>query len=259
MKTMTYKEFEELLENGEWTFDLEFEDSFEREAFYGGGYIEVFGYAVKTSKHREITIAFTEEYMYEKYNSENRRNSDSLVIERSNNMCLLIEGVTIVDDEGFEISANELLDGELFEEHDEFVTLHYYGELKKRINSEQIDYIDEDVDENSEEYDTFIISVDHAPNIRFTGEMIASAESTDNSCCYNYSGETGLWSELAVYRTIGDTFICHRADHTAWGAGRTVYTAEIYYDVEDIKDFFGSDWLAMELYEGLKLDKPEAA
>lgn len=256
MKTMTYEEFEELLEEGEWTFELEYHEAFEREAFDGGGYIEVIGSAVKTSKHGEITIHIIENYMYDKYNSENRRNSDSLYIDPCNEK--YIDGVTIVDDEGFEFSADELFDGELFEEHDEFVTIHY-GEFKKRINSEQIDYIDEDVDENSEEYDTFIISVDHAPKIRFTGEMIASAESTDNSCCYNYSGDTGLWSELAVYRTIGDSFICHRADHTAWGAGRTVYTAEIYYDVEDIKDFFGSDWLAMELYEGLKLDKPEAA
>ncbi|WP_223824151.1 hypothetical protein [Candidatus Enterovibrio escicola] len=58
-----------------------------------------------------------------------------------------------------------------------------------------------DVDEDSD-METFTLDIDNAPNVRFTGELVANAASSDNQAIgSSYNGQTGRWTELSLYKT----------------------------------------------------------
>jgi hypothetical protein len=64
--------------------------------------------------------------------------------------------------------------------------------------------------------ETITLTIDNEPDLRFTGERIAFNSSSANNARSDYSGSTGRWTELALYRTIGGRYICHQIGRTQW-------------------------------------------
>lgn len=103
--------------------------------------------------------------------------------------------------------------------------------------------------------ETFVLRIDNEPNIRFTGELLAKSSSSDNNAAgSSYSGSTGRWTELALYKTKGGKYICHQIGYTRWQGERDIYSGEVCETLDEVKEFFGYRWLAKELYESAGID-----
>lgn len=100
----------------------------------------------------------------------------------------------------------------------------------------------------------FILEIDNAPDLRFTGELIGSAESSDDRAMSGFSGETGRWTELAIYRSKGGKYVCHQIGRTRWEGERDRYSGKVCESVDDVIEFFGHRWLAKELYDEAGID-----
>ena len=103
----------------------------------------------------------------------------------------------------------------------------------------------------------FTIHRDDCPHISFTGELIAEAETSPETARSDYSGSTGRWQELKLYRTKGGKYICSRKDGSQWQGEHDRHEAAICDDHAGIVAFFGYDRLAMELYEAADIDASE--
>ena len=97
--------------------------------------------------------------------------------------------------------------------------------------------------------ETFKLEVTGEPDLRFVGEKIASTSNSADRGNSDFSGETGRWTTLALYRTAGGKYVCHRIDHTQWQGERDAYTACVCDDVLDVMDFFRYGNMAKEIYD----------
>lgn len=92
-------------------------------------------------------------------------------------------------------------------------------------------------------------------NITFTGELIASASSSDDRAMgSSYSGSTGRWQVLKLYKSKSGKFIAQRINRTRWQGERDTYEAAVCSSNEEIIEFFGSGWLAKELFDEAGID-----
>lgn len=94
----------------------------------------------------------------------------------------------------------------------------------------------------------YTVERDNDRDLRFEGEIIATANSQPNNAAGNYSGTTGRWSELRLYKTRGGKFICEQIGHTQWQGERTRYSGAVCDTPDEVIDFFGNGWLAKQLY-----------
>jgi len=101
------------------------------------------------------------------------------------------------------------------------------------------------------------IKRDNAPDLKFTGEQIASVSSSPDTARSDYSGSTGRWTELRLYRTKGGKFICESIGRTQWQGEHDRHAAAVCETAEAVCEFFGSSWLAKEMYEAADLDCAE--
>lgn len=251
MKTITIPEFEILVASDNWDHDqaIEVNDRFVNnncEEALNNIAIPTLccGTAVKTSTLDEITITYVESFDYHEYQAD----TFSAGTEGLDNVWT-IEGIIIVDEEGLEVDDWELVEylG------DEFSAIDYSS-----LELELCEVIDIDIDidtDGDRDMETFIIEIDNAPNIRFSGEEIASVESSGNSAISTYfSGQEGRWTELVLYKTKGGKFICHQIGHTNWAGERTRYSGKVCETIEEVKEFFGHRWLAKDLYYEAKIE-----
>lgn len=104
----------------------------------------------------------------------------------------------------------------------------------------------------------FTIHRDDEPDLSFTGELLASASSSADTAHPDYSGTTGRWTELELYRTQGGTYICARIERTQWQGEHDVHSAAVADDPAGVIQFFGYSRLAMALYEEAQIDASEA-
>jgi len=102
--------------------------------------------------------------------------------------------------------------------------------------------------------ETFTLEIDNAPSIRFTGELIARVSSCDNQASSNYSGQTGRWTELALYETRGGKFVCHQIGRTRWQGESDRFSGKVCETPDEITEFFSYRWLAKELYAKAGID-----
>lgn len=106
--------------------------------------------------------------------------------------------------------------------------------------------------------ENFKIERDNGASISFSGELIAKVSSSDNTASgSSYSGQTGRWQVLALYKTEGGKFICERIDRTRWQGERDSHHAKVCTDHKQIIDFFGHGWLAKDLYDEAGIDSSE--
>lgn len=247
MITMTIEQFETLLTR-KWEHrthieeldtvqhDCEMWDS-EAEELRSVSIPHTFGEAVVTSTcptMEGITITYLESYNYDEHQPETFTSGTDGLDE-----IWQVEGVVVVDEDGEELNAHEVsyyLDGD-FSDPD-------YRDLIESIPT----ITDIDTDEDSD-VDLITLSIDNEPNLRFTGEEIASAASTDNNAAgSSYSGQTGRWTELSLYRTKGGKYVCHQVGRTCWQGERDRYSGAVCETLDEVKAFFGHRWLAKELY-----------
>lgn len=103
--------------------------------------------------------------------------------------------------------------------------------------------------------ETLILKIDNTPNIQFVGELIASAASSDNRAMgRRYSGEVGCWTELDLYKTKSGAFVCHKVDYTCLQGERDSFAGKVCKTLEEVREFFGHNWLAKELYDKAGID-----
>jgi hypothetical protein len=103
----------------------------------------------------------------------------------------------------------------------------------------------------------FTIHRDNEANLTFTGELIASAATSENNAHPDYSGTAGRWQELALYKTEGGKLVCSRVERTCWQGEHDHHTAAVCDDPAGVVAFFGYDRLAMQLYDEADIDAAE--
>ncbi len=97
--------------------------------------------------------------------------------------------------------------------------------------------------------DNIRIQRDGDADLVFNGEIVAEVESSPNNAQRNYSGSTGRWMVLKLYRTAGGKYVCSREGHTSWQGERTRYEAAVCTDVAGVIAFFEYGRFAKELYD----------
>lgn len=114
----------------------------------------------------------------------------------------------------------------------------------------------EDIDTDLEDMTmaTYTLENDGAPDVRFTGELLASVASSNNNASSYYSGSTGRWSTLSLYKTKGGRFVAQSIGHTQWQGEHTRYKVGVCETVEEVAKFFGHGWLAKHLYHDAGLE-----
>lgn len=247
MKTFTVSELAEFIENASaWeisqdeTHDVVFD-------YYAGDYDDerstIHGSAWTRCEREGVTLCYNESFTATPYDSDSLNASSQDV-----NEVWMIEGAEIVDDHG------EALD--YFERYRVLCELDYEGvipESFKRLdysflNLDEIEDIDNDNDGESE-MDKITIDNDNAPNLRFSGELIASESSKTYS--------SNRWTELNVWKTKGGRYVCQQIGHTQWANETTRYSAKVCEDLEEVIEFFGHGRLAKDLYFSAGIDAVE--
>lgn len=242
MKKLTLDEFKALVMNDEWVrqHDHEIIDRIVRERdeqadnddFLSTTYYHTFGWASVTSTLDGIVITYTEGFDYDDYQPE----TFSASTEGQSDVWK-IEGCVVVDEDGDPIDADDLKD---------YLTDAFSATDYSNLQIDEVDDID--LDEGID-METFTLLNDNEPNVRFTGELVArTASSCDNAAGSNQSGQTGRWTELLLYKTVGGKYICQQIGHTQWQNERTRYKTEVCDSIEQVIAFFGHRWLAKDLY-----------
>jgi len=115
--------------------------------------------------------------------------------------------------------------------------------------------------ENSErkgcEMNTIKVQRDGDRNITFKGEKIASAETSANNACGNYSGSVGCWSEWALYKTAKGKYVASKIERSQWLGRHDTHEAAICATPSEVVAFFGQDDLAKEIYDEAGIDNAE--
>jgi hypothetical protein len=101
------------------------------------------------------------------------------------------------------------------------------------------------------------IKRDEGRDIVFTGHLIGTAETSPDNTRRDYSGSTGRWQELELYKTDGGKYVCSRMHGTQWQSERDHYEAAICENEVDVINFFGLGGLAKELYDLSGIDSAE--
>lgn len=249
MNTITIKHFEDLINNGDWVrkqdLDIIEHITTSKEVWNqedeGLDIVQVrhaYGLATLTSTLGDVVITYNEGFNFD----ENDPDSLATGTEGMDEVWK-IEGVTVLDEDGEEVSTSFLTDYLSYE----FSDIDYSSlEIKETENI--------DLDEDSD-METFTLQIDNAPDIRFTGELLASVASTDNQAyTSSYSGQVGRWTELELYKTAGGKFICHQIGRTRWQGERDRFSGKVCETMAEVKEFFGHRWLAKELYAEAKIE-----
>ena len=94
----------------------------------------------------------------------------------------------------------------------------------------------------------FIVERDGQPDLRFTGEKIGSTSNSPDNGHPDFSGSTGRWTVLRLYRTDGGKYVCERIQRTQWQGEQDVAEAEVCDTLDGVFSFFGYGRLAKEVY-----------
>ena len=96
--------------------------------------------------------------------------------------------------------------------------------------------------------ETFTIERDGEPDLRFTGTKIAGTSNSPDRGHSDWSGQTGRWTTLRLYKTDGGRYVCHRVEHTQWQGDHDTSAAEACDNLDEVQAFFGYGRLAKEIY-----------
>jgi hypothetical protein len=94
-------------------------------------------------------------------------------------------------------------------------------------------------------------------DIEFDGELIAEAETSANNASPDYSGDTGRWTELQLYRTKAGKFVASCVSRTQWQGERDTHEAAVCENEADVVDFFGHGRLAKHIFGAAEISDAE--
>ena len=95
----------------------------------------------------------------------------------------------------------------------------------------------------------FRLPVDDAPDLVFSGVLIARVTSSPEPRAYNFSHHAGRWIELALYRTEAGTYVCHETRRSVRSGERERRDrAEAVGTDGAVVAFFKQTMLAKRLY-----------
>jgi len=240
MKNISLDEFKTLVNRNDWLHqqelaiegheEREFEQKYET-------YINIpftFGTSYLTSTLESFKISYLEVFEYNDYDAQ------SLCFGQPNSLGLeevwSFEGFKVIDEEGEEISIYDLIDymPSAFSEIDYNV-----------LNIEQALEVEVDLDKSSA-MENFKLKIENAPDIHFTGELLAFVSSDENN--------SGRWTELVLYKTKSGRYICHQIGRTRYVNERDRFSGRVCNSAKEIIEFFGHQWLAKKLYEASGLE-----
>ncbi|MBU2735089.1 hypothetical protein HAQ00_04970 [Acidithiobacillus caldus ATCC 51756] len=250
MRTIPLPEFKKLVARNDWQREQNIniidricrEETVSDEETGSMELVEIphaFGVATKTSTLEDVRIVYTESFNYDEYDPESLHAST----EGQDNIWS-VEGIIVLDEDGSEMDEVSL---SWYLTRD-FSSINYGELLVKQIT-------DIDVDSEDKTMDTYTLEIDNNPDIRFTGELIAKVSSSgDRATGSRYSGQTGRWTTLALYKTKGGKYVCHQIGHTLWEGERDRHSGKVCDTLEEVKAFFGYRWLAKDLYAEAGID-----
>jgi hypothetical protein len=222
MQKITEEAFQALINESGWQFsdDFNYDSSFDknehagyvrRDAILGDG---------------DLMIHYAEDFYFNEYNEDSFESAPCCEGAEA----LHFSGFVVVDEDGDEIEPRAFLDSM----PQIFLEIDYEKELPKLA----IDDIDNDKDNTM---DTITVKIDDAPDIRFKGELTASVTSDVNAT---------RWTELSLYKTVGEKYICHSIGYSRHEGEQTRYSGKVCETTDEVIAFFGHRWLSKELYEG---------
>lgn len=88
-----------------------------------------------------------------------------------------------------------------------------------------------------------------SPDVRFTGKLVAKVSSSPDQASSYYSGSTGRYTVLRLFRTRGGKFIAETTGVTQWQGERDRVKVAVCETEKEVIEFFGHGWLAKDLYE----------
>lgn len=237
MKTISIVEFKAMIDRDDWKHVQELEiihredenvsewnEKSQKYELFDIPY--VFGSAFKISTLNDIIISYNEGFKYNEFDPSSFTANTFGMYE-----IWRIENISVVDEDGEKLDAHEL--GEYLD--DDFSSIDY-----SELDIEQI--INIDVDENNSDMETFELTISYAPDIRFTGKLLARVHDSDT----NFNSLTEKWTKMSLYKTKGNKFICY---HVIKSWAYEYYCSGLVCEtIEDVKEFFGQGWLAEELY-----------
>lgn len=95
---------------------------------------------------------------------------------------------------------------------------------------------------------------DDEPALTFTGVQIASARSSGDRGHPDFSGSTGRWTVLKLYRTKGGKLVGARIERTQWQGEQDQHEGIVCEAESEIVEFFGHGLLAKELYSEAEIN-----
>ena len=201
------------------------------------------GYAVAENKREGFHISFS---WVANGGQDTYKSAHDFTIEIDENTDFEIAGFSFVDGDGDDLTPSDLR-SELAELLDIREWCNQVLDLLPTAECEEND--------KGEEMKEFEIVRDKEQNIKFRGELIASCSSSDNNAAgSNYSGSTGRWTELRLYKTAGGKYICSSIGRTRWQGERDRFSGCVCETIDDVIAFFGNGWLAKDLYEEADID-----
>lgn len=95
----------------------------------------------------------------------------------------------------------------------------------------------------------FTVAVDGAPNVRFRGELIASASGR-----WHNGRERNRFDKLKLYRTVGGKFVATK-EYVSFWQGEDGHTDACVCDTAtEVIEFLGHGPLAKEIYDEADID-----
>ena len=105
--------------------------------------------------------------------------------------------------------------------------------------------------------DTITIERDNELDLRFRGELIAEVESSNRKPSANYSGNPARWTTLRLYKTTAGRYVCESIGYSNWSGEHDRHNAAVCYTEAEVIEFFGTRWLAKELYAAAGIEAVE--
>ncbi len=106
--------------------------------------------------------------------------------------------------------------------------------------------------------ETYTIQRDMDKDLQFTGKGTASVASTpEKNKGHPYSGYISKWTELSLHKTQAGAFVCGRVSRITLDGERDTHEGAVCNSVDAVIAFFGTDWLAKELYDRAEIEAVE--
>jgi len=155
-----------------------------------------------------------------------------------------VSGLRLIDEDGDVMGVRDT-DEVMREVFGERLTSFDVAALLPPVDVEEIN----EEGEVMEGMEQITLSNPGAPDVRFTGKLVAKVSSSPDLASSYYSGSTGRYTVLRLFRTRGGKFIAESTGVTQWQGERDRIKVKVCETEAEVIEFFGHGWLAKDLYE----------